>query len=138
LRESQAKQKAETKSARPVAPPTPLVTTIVAPTPEKQPLPTKPAADATGSVSPSIATPPPATAIERRPSPIVQASPRAVAPPTPALKPSLESSSEPAPTPVRRSRSLADTGGTTAVIGPGAYSFPSDLELRGGRVSRTP
>jgi hypothetical protein len=134
LRESQAKQKAETKNARPVAPPAPLVTTIVAPTPEKKPSPATHATDATGSVSPSTATSPPATVIERRSSPIAQASPRDAPPPNSALKPSAE----PSPAPVRKPRELVDTSGSRAVIGPGDLSSPSNFELRSDRVSKAP
>ncbi len=58
-------------------------------------------------------------------------------PPIAAAKPSLEPP-DPTPAPDRKSRKLTEEERSSAVIGPGAASRPSDFELRSGRISRTP
>ena len=42
------------------------------------------------------------------------------------------------PTPGRDAQNRSGSGGPITVIGPGAPSYPSDFELRSGRISRTP
>jgi hypothetical protein len=76
--------------------------------------------------------------LDRRTNPIARANLADVAPPLAAATPSRQASPEPTPTPDRSSQGLTDTERSTAVIGPGAASRPSDFELRSGRISRTP
>ena len=159
LREAQEKRKG-VASPRLGGKTTPELATAVPATPQ-EPSASTPTAEATGSVSPSSAASPavpaPAAASraaaaaatpvavkpgakapktdKRRSNPIGQAGPAGASPQLSASKPLVEPSSDPTPSKAQR---LSDSGGSIAVIGPGAPSPASDFELHSGRISRTP
>ena len=95
---------------------------------------------ATGAIQPSPVPPAndPPRPIERRASPIAGTSPADTAPPIATAKPSLDASVDPTTDADHQSRKRSLGEGSSAVIGPGAASRPSDFELRSGRISRTP
>jgi predicted nucleic acid-binding Zn-ribbon protein len=142
LQESHDKQEADA-SPRPAATVTGAMATTAATTAKKNPT---PSAKPTDSASPSGATllPAPAAAAtsavanqsapnrtEGDGSSIAQSSP-------PAATVSPEPSPDPAAAPKRKARKLTETSGSSAVIGPGDFSLPSEFERHSGRVSRTP